>query len=265
MDNRTTSGLYRTWVSRILGAPSLLLVMLLVSATSCQTVAITGRLAPNAFSLEQDKTMGAEAYEEMMSQERLLTSGPQFELVNRVMNRLVAASTEYDPGFDWEVRVIDNPEVVNAFALPGGKMAVYTGIIPVAQGETGLAVVMGHEIGHAIARHGTQRLTSQGAVSVVLDLLLEGNSKAIASQLTGVLALGYGRSQELESDHIGLILMAKAGYDPHEAENFWQRMAALGGSSQPEWLSTHPSNDRRIDEIRANLPEAMAFYQPQSP
>lgn len=234
---------------------------LVLSAASCQTVPITGRVAPNGFSVEQDVQLGTEAYEDMMSQEPLLDSGPEYEMVNRVMDRLVAAAGEYDPGYPWEVRVIDNSQVVNAFALPGGKMAVYTGILPVAQGETGLAVVMGHEIGHVLARHGTERLTSSGAVRTVLDLLFEGNAHALAGQLAGVLQLGYGRNQELESDHIGLILMAKAGYDPTAAEGFWQRMAALGGGEPPEWLSTHPSNNRRIDEIRRLLPEAREYYE----
>ena len=253
-------GLYRTTRTRLMRAPQFLLAAALMLFASCQTVPITGRYAFNGFSIEQDKEMGAAAYDDMMSQEKLLTSGPEFELVNRAMNRLVAASTEYDPGFDWEVSVIDNPEVVNAFALPGGKMAVYTGIIPVAQSETGLAVVMGHEIGHVIGRHGTQRVSSSGAVDVVLDLLLEGDAHAIAGKLTGVLQLGYGRSQELEADHIGLILMGKAGYDPREAESFWQRMAAISGEAPTEWLSTHPSNSRRIDQIREKLPEAMALF-----
>jgi len=257
---RTMGGLYRTWLGRIATAPRMFLGLALVSVVSCQTVPITGRLAVNGFSLTEDKEMGAEAYDQMMSTEKLLTSGPEYQLVNRVMNRLVAASSEHDPGFEWEVSVIDNPEVVNAFALPGGKMAVYTGILSVAQGETGLAVVMGHEIGHALARHGTQRLTSSGAVSVVLDLLLEGDAKALASELTNVLELGYGRSQELEADHIGLILMSTAAYDPREAEAFWGRMAALGGSAPIEWLSTHPSNDTRIEEIRARLPQAMTLF-----
>ena len=252
---QTDSPVRRRGLARFVGY-----ALLVLAVTSCQTIPITGRVAPNGFSVEQDIEMGAEAYEDMMSSEPLLQSGPEHEMVNRVMNRLVAAAAEYDPGYPWEVRVIDNPQVVNAFALPGGKMAVYTGILPVAQGETGLAVVMGHELGHVLARHGTERLTSDGAVKTILDLLFEGNAHALAGQLTGVLQLGYGRNQELESDHIGLILMAKAGYDPNEAIGFWSRMAALGGGAPPEWLSTHPSNERRIDEIQKLLPEAREYY-----
>ncbi len=253
--------LYRTRVRRIVAAPRFLVVAILLSVVSCQTVPITGRMAFNRYSLDEDKALGAQAYDEMMSQEPLLSSGPEYDLVNRVMDRLVAASTDIDPGFEWEVSVIDNDQVVNAFALPGGKMAVYTGILPVAEGETGLAVVMGHEIGHAIARHGTQRVTSSGLVSGAVDLLLDGTGKAIADVFSNVLALGYGRSQELEADHIGLILMSKAAYDPREAEFFWQRMSALGGSDTIELLSTHPSDDTRIEQIRAKLPEAMALYE----
>lgn len=259
---RNAGGLYR---SRSTAGAWLAGVLTLFSLGSCQTVPITGRTAPNLFSLEQDIEMGAQAYQEMMAQERLLSSGPEHTMVNRVMNRLVVACGEMgiDPGFDWEVRVIDNDQVVNAWALPGGKMAVYTGILPVAQSETGLAVVMGHELGHALARHGTQRLTSQGAAQLALDLLAAGEYRDLAGQLTGVLQLGYGRNQELESDHIGLILMAQAGYDPREAASFWQRMAALsGGAGPPEWLSTHPSNDRRISQIQELLPEALTYYEP---
>ena len=251
--------------ARRLSFAAWVLVLAGTCVVSCQTVPITGRLAANRFSLEQDMQLGAEAYEDMMSQEPLLRSGPEHAMVNRVMDRLIAACAEYDPGFDWEVRVIDNSEVVNAFALPGGKMAVYTGILPVAEGETGLAVVMGHEIGHALARHGTQRLTSQDAFAQTLDFLFKGDAHALAGQVVGVLQLGYGRSQELESDHIGLILMAEAGYDPREAEAFWGRMAALGGSTPIEWFSTHPSNDRRVEQIRSLLPEAMALFEARRP
>lgn len=254
-------GLYRTRLLRFATAPRLLIALVLALVASCQTVPITGRVAVNSFTIEQDMEMGGEAYTQMMGAERLLSSGPEYELVNRAMNRLVAASTEFDPGFAWEVSVIDNPEVVNAFALPGGKMAVYTGILPVAQGETGLAVVMGHEIGHALARHGTQRLTAAGAASGLIGLLEDGNTRAVSSAVNDFLQLGYGRSQELEADHIGLILMSKAGYDPREAEAFWGRMAALGGSAPLEWFSTHPANDTRIEEIRARLPEAMALFE----
>ena len=257
---RNEGGLYR---SRRAAGAWLAGVLTLFSLGSCQTVPITGRMAPNLFSIDQDIEMGAQAYEEMMAQENVLTSGPEHTMVNRVMDRLVVACGEMgiDPGFDWEVRVIQNDQVVNAWALPGGKMAVYTGILPVAQSETGLAVVMGHELGHALARHGTQRLTSQGAAQLVIDLLAAGEYRELAGQLTGVLQPGYGRNQELESDHIGLILMARAGYDPSEAAAFWERMSALsGGAGPPEWLSTHPSHDRRISQIQELLPEAMTYY-----
>ncbi|MEM7516267.1 MAG: M48 family metallopeptidase [Planctomycetota bacterium] len=232
-----------------------------LGAPSCQTVPITGRNAFNMFSVEQDKQMGAEAYAEVLQQNPLVTSGTELRMVENAMNRLVVAAQEYDEDYPWEVVLIDGPQTVNAFALPGGKMAVYTGILPVAENETGLAVVMGHEIGHVLARHGTQRVTAQGLGSTAISLLLNGNGQALATTVFGVLANGYGRSQELEADHIGLILMAKAGYDPRAAAAFWTRMTAGSSGGPPEWLSTHPAGETRVAQIEKLLPEAMTYFE----
>jgi predicted Zn-dependent protease len=172
---------------------------------------------------------------------------------------------------EFDGAVIDDPKQQNAFALPGGKVAVYTGIFPVAQSTGGLAVVLGHEIAHALARHGAERM-SQGLVAeaggTFLNAWLGGSPSAntvlaaygLGAQL-GVL-LPYSRTQESEADHIGLILMARAGYDPREALGFWQRMERSGGgSAPPEFLSTHPSHGTREQQIRDWLPEALRYYE----
>jgi predicted Zn-dependent protease len=181
-------------------------------------------------------------------------------MVVRVMNRLAAVA--HDPGFEWEVSLIEDGATVNAFALPGGKMAVYTGILPVCQSETGLAVVMGHEIGHVVARHGTERLTSSLGVDTLLGFLDLGDYAGLVRVGLDVLVdLPFGRQQESEADEIGLIYMARAGYDPREAVAFWGRMEGAGGGGPPEFLSTHPSHETRIERLRAKLPEAQEAWR----
>jgi predicted Zn-dependent protease len=216
----------------------------------------------NVFTVEEDAQLGAEAYAQILQGERVLTSGPGAVEVQEVMQDLVlAADTEGLP-WEWEVSLLEAPETVNAFCLPGGKMAVYSGILPVTADEQGLAVVMGHEIAHALERHGTERLTRQMGTQVVLELLGAGDYQELgmlAAQLA--IELPYGRGDELEADRVGLFLMADAGYDPREAVAFWGRMAQLGGGGGPEWLSTHPSDQTRMAELEALLPEAMSRYQ----
>lgn len=217
--------------------------------------------------------MGIQAYDEAIGGERVITSGPQAELVTEIMERLVAAARVESPElvdmFPWEVRLLDNDQVVNAFCLPGGKMAVYTGILPVAQSETGLAVVMGHEIAHALERHGTEAVSRQMGAGVILQILTGGEPGQMAQLAASLTNLSFGRRAELEADRSGLRYMARAGYNPQEAVAFWQRMAAGAGPSPPEWLSTHPSNSNRIEQIEELLPEAMELYRqsggPSSP
>lgn len=243
---------------------------LLASLSGCEAI---GRL--NYIPVSQDPALGAEAYPELLASDPTIASGSEHAMVVRMTDRLVAAAKEMDPDvanlFEWEVRLVDRPDIVNAWCLPGGKMAVYTGILPVAETETGLAVVMGHEIAHATLRHGTRKMTRQmnAAALVLLATLVVGDSaedKAVAAAVTGATAsfinLAYGRDAELEADARGLSYMARAGYDPREAVAFWQRMqAASGGGAPPEFLSTHPSNDTRIDQIRELLPDAVAIYE----
>jgi predicted Zn-dependent protease len=173
--------------------------------------------------------------------------------------------------YKWEMHLVESPEV-NAWCMPGGKVVVYTGLLPVAKDDAGLAVVLGHEIGHTIAQHGNERM-SQALLAQLGGLAL---SQAIKShpqetqemwmQAFGIAAtygalLSFSRLQESEGDRIGLVLMAMAGYDPHEAVGFWKRMAAHGGPKPPELLSTHPSDEGRVAELQKEIPEAMKFYR----
>lgn len=232
----------------------------MVTASACHTSPVTGRRSLNAFSTGQDIELGREAYTQVLAGQKLVTSGKNHEMVTRAMTRLAAVAD--DVGYEWEVSLIQDDKTVNAFALPGGKMAVYTGILPVCESETGLAVVMGHEIGHVVARHGTERMTNMLGVDLVLSLLNIGDYAQLAQLGLDVFVnLPNGRQQESESDEIGLVYMARAGYDPREAIAFWERMESLGGGGPPEFLSTHPSHETRIERLRAKLPEALEIWR----
>ena len=236
-----------------------------VVAAGCVSTPITGRSSLNLFSPAQDVALGREAYAEILAESRVIRSGPELRRVQRVMERLVDVAD--DRGYEWEVNLIDEPEIVNAFALPGGKMAVYTGMLAACPTDDALAVVMGHEIGHVVARHGTERMSRSASIDLIL-------SAADASQYGGgarlLLALAerpWGQRQESESDHIGIIYMARAGYDPRAAPDFWQRLdAAAGGGGESSgfvgqietFLSTHPSHATRVRDLEAWLPEALA-------
>ncbi len=263
-------GVYRG-ARRLLAAWCALAALVCALAPSCQTVAVTGRRQFNMFSLEQDKQLGGEAYADAMAQSKRITSGPQYAQVKRVVERLIPVVD--DPGFEWEFNVIDDPKTVNAWCMPGGKIAVYTGILPVAQDDAGLAVVLGHEIAHAVARHGTERMTTQGVGSVGLSILASQFETAAKHQEALLLATDllvfkpWGRDNELEADEIGLMYMAKAGYDPRQASEFWKRMAALSGggaagSGLEQYFSTHPSNAERIARLERLLPKALALVPP---
>lgn len=254
-------------------------LLILLAGAACNTVPYTNRSQFNLLDSATENQMGFQAYQEVLGTEKIVKSGSNAEMVKRVADRIAAAAdrdaTERGTklNFDWQVVLIDSP-MVNAWCMPGGKMGVYTGILPVTQSEAGLAVVMGHEVGHAIARHGGERITHQMGVEAALTAVQMGLSKqSSATQQTVMTALGAGsqvgvllpfsRSHESEADHIGIILMAKAGYDPHEAPKLWERMSKLGGSGGPEFLSTHPSNETRIKELTALIPMAMQYYKPK--
>ncbi|MDF1800725.1 MAG: M48 family metallopeptidase [Planctomycetota bacterium] len=246
-----------------------LVLALLVALAACQTTPITGKYAFNVFSEEEDCQMGTEAYGQFTAESTVITTnlgsdGQWKKTVEQVMADLAAVAE--DQGFDYEVKLLDEDGTVNAWCLPCGKMAVYTGILPVCQDANGLAVVMGHEIGHAIARHGTQRMSTDSLAQTALELLGNDDYETAGALIYQyAAALPFGRAHELEADHIGLILMARAGYDPREAVNFWTRMDALGSGGSPEWLSTHPSHSSRIDQIQDLMPEALAIYESLQP
>ena len=245
----------------------LLFLLLLVA---CAKVPITNRtqliLLPRAFEMQ----LGASAYLGMLESEKVSKNKHYAQTVTRVGQRIAAVS--HTPNLRWRYTVFDNDKMVNAFALPGGKIGVYTGMMPIAKTDAGLATVMAHEVAHATARHGGERLS--------LGILLEMGSAALASAMKKkdkktqssvlaaygigtalVVALPFSRKQESEADRIGLIYMAKAGYDPREAIPFWERMGAAGRGSPPEFLSTHPGYRTRIKNLRKWMPEAMEYYE----
>jgi len=239
-------------------------------AITCAGVACQGT---NFYTVQDDVEMGAQAFEEVKATEKVVNSGPAYKQVQRVTARIIESAMEIDPEitnlFAWEVVVIDADETVNAFCLPGGKMAVYTGILPVAGSDAGLAVVLGHEIAHATRRHGTQRVT-QGTLTAIgveiftqnVEISTDEEEREMASILAQVgLGLPFSRDHELEADRVGLTYMAAAGYDPREAVGFWQRMSAGSAGAPPEWLSTHPSDNTRIQKIESLLPEVIPIYE----
>lgn len=239
-------------------------------AIGCSTTPVTGRRQLLVMSEEKENAMGLTAYEQVLQEEPLTKNESASEMVKRVGRRIAAVAER--PDFQWDFNLIE-AQTQNAFCLPGGKVAVYTGILPVCQSEAGLAVVMSHEIGHAIARHGGERMSHQTAQNVAKDALkYVMKDKGEATQNIVLTAYGagaqygailpYSRKHELEADHIGIMLMAKAGYDPSEAPKFWERFAgAKDGAAPMEFLSTHPSDARRSAALRDVLPEAIELYQ----
>ena len=239
---------------------------LFLLAVACETVPVTGRSQLNILSSEEESKLGAEAFNQVLSGAKVSADPAQNEMVRRIGSRITAAA-----GGDrqWEYKVIEDKQA-NAFALPGGKIAVYTGILPITRDEAGLAAVIGHEVAHVTARHSGERMSQQVAAQVGLGIIgsILGASPETTQSLGGVVVKGlmlpFGRSQESEADHIGLIYMAKAGYDPRAARDLWMRMAeaAKGQSRGPEFLSTHPSEETRIRQIEGWLPEALQHYRP---
>lgn len=220
------------------------------------------------YPIEEDVAVGENAYQQILEQEAgpVVESGAQAEMVQRVTDRLSAVAVQRDPEFEifpWEVKLVDSP-TVNAFCLPGGKMVVYTGILPYTQSEAGLAAVMGHEIAHATRRHGIGKMVRAnwtGGVAALGAEFTEIDPALLQSATNVLIELPYGRSDELEADRFGLSYMASAGYDPREAVAFWKRMAEASQGAPPEFLSTHPSDERRIAQIESLLPKAIATYE----
>lgn len=257
------------------------LLCLAFALAACSTVPITGRSQLNLIPGSSMISMSLQQYDQFLKEHKVSTNMEQTRVVKRVGARVQDAVERYFAAsglsghlanYKWEFNLVEDKQV-NAWCMPGGKVVVYTGILPVAQGEAGLAVVMGHEIAHAIAEHGNERM-SQGLLTqmggVALSTALATKSAATQQLWMSVYGVGaqygailpYSRLQESEADHLGLIFMAMAGYDPNEAVVFWQRMAAQkGGQAPPEFLSTHPSDATRIAEIERLIPEAMTYYR----
>lgn len=245
---------------------------------ACSKNAFTGRKSLNLIPIGTINQLSFSEYRSFINQNRTLQSGPEVDLVRRVGNDIKAATEVYYRSkgkaselrnFAWEFNVVESPEV-NAFCMPGGKVVFFTGILKVTQNEDALAAVMGHEIAHALAHHGNERM-SQGLIAqlglTALDVALSqkpAETRALfmaaagAGAQLGVL-LPFSRKHESEADEIGLYLMAMAGYNPAEAEPFWQRMNRLGGSRPPEFLSTHPDPSKRSQRLRQLVPKARAY------
>ena len=260
-----------------------LTVLVSLVVVACSTNAITGR---KQLSLVSDSEMQATAvsqYQSFLTSNKVVTSSQSkdADMVKRVGSRIAAAVTKYYKktgqadlsDYQWEYNLIQSDDV-NAWCMPGGKIVVYTGILPVAQNEAALAVVVGHEVAHAVLKHGAERM-SQGLVQqlggVALSVAL--SNKAVETQNLFMQAYGMGstvlgvlphsRNQELEADHYGLIYTALAGYNPREAISLWQRMEQLsGGNKPPEFMSTHPSEQNRIAKLEELMPEALKYYTP---
>jgi predicted Zn-dependent protease len=240
---------------------------------ACVTVPETGRQTFILIPESEEIALGFRSYQEILQKSALSTDQGKVAMVRRVGRRIADAADR--PAYAWEFNLIEDDEVANAFCLPGGKVAVYSGILKYTENENGLATVLGHEVAHALTRHGGERMTNillaqmgQAAINAAVQ-----NQSASAIRAVNVaygaganigFILPFSRFQELEADRVGLILMAKAGYDPREAARFWQRMSSQKGPKAPEFLSTHPADAKRIAEINKLLPEALKYYRPPS-
>ena len=266
----------RKYISRLAGV-----CLPIIFLAACSTVPVTGRQQLDLVPDDQIMAMSADQYQKFMSEHEVITGTKEAHMVRRVGERISAAVESYLAdqnkfklleGYSWEFNLVKDSSV-NAWAMPGGRVAVYTGILPVAENENGLATVMGHEVAHAVAEHGNERmsqalLTQLGGAA--LSVALSENPSQTGNLFMAAYGIGtqvgillpYSRLQESEADHLGLIFMAMAGYDPRYAIEFWQRMAAQNkGGKPPEFLSTHPAHETRIEQIKDNLPEAMKYYR----
>ncbi|MBN1302739.1 MAG: M48 family metallopeptidase [Melioribacteraceae bacterium] len=259
---------------------AILALLLAIIIISCSTVAITGRKQLNLIPDATILSMSFQQYDQFVNENKLSTDKQKTALIKKVGINIQGAVEKYFAekklsgrlkNFEWEFNLVESDQI-NAWCMPGGKVVFYTGILPICQDETGVAVVMGHEVAHAIAEHGSERmsqvlLTQLGGMA--LDKALEDEpelTRALALTAFGAgtqlgILLPYSRLHESEADRLGLIFMAMAGYDPGAAVNFWERMAEQkGGQAPPEFLSTHPSDENRIKDLKNLLPEAMQYY-----
>lgn len=272
--NSPSRSIFRGKGLRIVAPIVIALAIALFKYTTAPTVTDTetGRKIRGSLTDQQGEVLGLQSFQEVLRSERVLASGPAVDQVVRVAQRLIEVVRVIEPSFDWKVSVVDSPQI-NAFCLPGGKIVVYTGILPVARNDEGLAVVMGHEIAHAVLRHSSQRMLK----SELLNTVMQGASVGVSlgemsveqqRAVMGALGLGtkfgvmmpFSRDHETEADERGLLYAARAGYNPQEAVGFWERMASAGGGQPPEFLSTHPNHGSRIAHLKAIMPKALEEY-----
>ncbi len=256
-----------------------LAALLLVAA--CATVPITGRRQLSLIPDSQMNALSFQQYGEVIADSKLSTDAEATAMVKRVGRRIQGAVEEYFRregmshhlnGYAWDFNLIESDQA-NAWCMPGGKVAFYTGILPLCRDETGVAVVMGHEIAHAIAEHGSERMSQQMALQmggIALNEAVKNEPEQTQALYMSAFAVGaqygamlpFSRKHESEADHMGLIFMAMAGYDPREAPGFWERMSAAGGAAPPEFMSTHPSDATRVRQLNEHMPEALKYYKP---
>ncbi|MCB9776631.1 MAG: M48 family metallopeptidase [Nitrospiraceae bacterium] len=261
-----------SWKMRLIPLVLFAIYGLYFYVSNQETVPLTGRSQLVDMTHEQEMALGLQSYQEILSQSRVIPEGQVVDLVRTIGRRLATAAADVDPGFEWEFNVIDSQQA-NAFALPGGKTAVYTGLIPVAENQSGLAVVMGHEIAHAIARHGAERMAHQKLVqmgTIAATVAVGDMDYDTQRMVMGALGVGaqygvllpFSRDHESEADYLGLLFVARACFDPTEAPRLWERMGKVSKGKQPaEFVSTHPSHGTRIKQFQEWIPEALALRE----
>ncbi len=260
--------------------PTLALVAMILLIAACATVPLTGRHQLSLIPDSQINAMSFQQYDQVLAESQLSTNTQQTAMIKRVGARIQTAVEDYlaqhgqsshIDGYAWDFNLLESDQI-NAWCMPGGKVAFYTGILPICEDEAGVAVVMGHEIAHAIAEHGAERMSHSMMVqmgNVALSEAVKNKPEETQALYNQAFAVGsqygamlpFSRQHESEADHMGLIFMAMAGYDPREAPVFWQRMASMGGGKPPEFMSTHPSDDTRVRQLNEWLPEALTYYQ----
>lgn len=238
-----------------------------------EVVPLTGRTQLVDMTQQEEMALGVQSYKQILSQSDIVRSGENFDHVQNIGERIAKAASDmgHDPGFQWEFNLIKSDQA-NAFALSGGKVAIYTGIIPVAKNIDGLAVIMGHEVAHAVARHGAERMAHQKLVqfgTMAAGVAMGDSDFATRRAVMAALGAGgqygvllpFSRKHESEADYIGLMYVARACYDPREAPYLWERMAKASGGGPSEFSSTHPSPETRIQQFKEWMPEALEVYR----
>lgn len=259
--------------------PSISILLLIFFCLGCAKVPLTGRRQLNLIPSSQINSLSFQSYQDVLKESKLSSNKEQVALIKKVGKNISGAVEKYMrangmedqvEGFQWEFNLIEDDKTVNAWCMPGGKVAFYTGIMPLCKNEEGIAVVMSHEIAHAIAEHGNERMSQQLALQLggtALSVALSQKPQQTQQLAMAAFGLGtqvgillpYSRSHESEADELGLYFMAMAGYDLNAAVPFWERMAAQGGANPPEFLSTHPNPENRIKHIQKTIPKAMKY------